>query len=192
EPRREREPEPGRARGQQERRGAVHADPEERGVPERDHSRVADQDVGRHGEEPPDQDLGQEPPPEPGQRQRRRGEQRHDERERHRVSGRRPAIAPPSPAHFGVGTNRPVGRKRSVRIRATNDTITAWAGLTKMAAYASSRLMKIEARIDPARFPIPPTTTTMNARRVKSRPMVWVTPPSGPNRTPLAAAIAAP
>ena len=32
--------------------------------------------------------------------------------------------------HFGVGTNRPVGRKSSVRISATNETITAWAGLT--------------------------------------------------------------
>ena len=39
---------------------------------------------------------------------------------------------------------------------------------------------------------MPPTTTTMNARSVKSAPMVWVTPPSGPNSTPLAAAIAAP
>ena len=39
---------------------------------------------------------------------------------------------------------------------------------------------------------MPPTTTTMNARSVKSKPIVWVTPPSGPKSTPLAAAMAAP
>jgi hypothetical protein len=39
---------------------------------------------------------------------------------------------------------------------------------------------------------MPPTTTTMNARRVKSNPIVWVTPPRGPKSTPLAAAMAAP
>ena len=38
----------------------------------------------------------------------------------------------------------------------------------------------------------PPTTTTMNARRVKSNPIVCVTPANGPKRTPLAAAIAEP
>ena len=39
---------------------------------------------------------------------------------------------------------------------------------------------------------MPPTTTTMKARSVKSKPIVCVTPPSGANSTPLAAAIAAP
>jgi hypothetical protein len=31
---------------------------------------------------------------------------------------------------LGVGTNKPVGLKRSVRIRATKETMTAWEGLT--------------------------------------------------------------
>ena len=39
---------------------------------------------------------------------------------------------------------------------------------------------------------MPPTTTTMKALRMRSRPIVWFTPTSGPKRTPLAAAIAAP
>ena len=39
---------------------------------------------------------------------------------------------------------------------------------------------------------MPPTTTTMKARSVKSAPMFWVTPPRGPKSTPLAAAMAAP
>ena len=37
-------------------------------------------------------------------------------------------------AHFGVGTNRPVGRNSRVRIRTTNETITACAGLTQIEA----------------------------------------------------------
>ena len=36
--------------------------------------------------------------------------------------------------HFGVGTNRPVGRTSMVRTSTTKDTITAWAGLTTIAA----------------------------------------------------------
>ena len=39
---------------------------------------------------------------------------------------------------------------------------------------------------------MPPTTTTMKALSTQSRPMVWLTPTSGANSTPLAAAIAAP
>src|SRR5437773_9127626 len=42
------------------------------------------------------------------------------------------------------------------------------------------------------RSPIPPTTTTTKALRVKSKPMAWLTPTRGPKRTPLAAAMAAP
>ena len=37
-------------------------------------------------------------------------------------------------AHFGVGTNRPVGRNSRVRISTTNETITACAGLTQIEA----------------------------------------------------------
>ena len=48
------------------------------------------------------------------------------------------------------------------------------------------------AAIEPARFPIPPTTTTMNALRTQSTPMAWLTPTNGPNNTPLAAAMPAP
>ncbi len=33
---------------------------------------------------------------------------------------------------------------------ATNETMTAWEGLTQSDAYASSRLMKIDARMEPA------------------------------------------
>ena len=39
---------------------------------------------------------------------------------------------------------------------------------------------------------MPPTTTTMKARSVKSEPIVCVTPPRGPKSTPLAAAMPAP
>ena len=52
--------------------------------------------------------------------------------------------------------------------------------------------MKIAAAIEPPRLPMPPTTTTMKAFSTQSSPMVWLTPTSGPNSTPLAAAIPAP
>src|SRR5262249_27439246 len=95
-------------------------------------------------------------------------------------------------AHLGVGTNRPVGRNRSVRISTMNDTITACDGATQIGAWASRRLRKIAAAIEPPRLPMPPTTTTMKAFRTQFSPMVWLTATSGPNSTPLAAAIAAP
>src|SRR5438552_4166850 len=46
--------------------------------------------------------------------------------------------------------------------------------------------MKIAAAIDPARLPMPPTTTTMKAFKIQSSPIAWLTPTSGPNSTPLA------
>src|SRR5262249_24621983 len=46
--------------------------------------------------------------------------------------------------------------------------------------------MKSDARIEPPRFPRPPTTTTTNARTVKSNPIVWVTPANGPKSPPAA------
>ena len=70
--------------------------------------------------------------------------------------------------------------------------MTACAGLTQIVASDSSKLMKIDARIEPPRFPMPPTTTTTNARSVKSNPMAWLTPTVGAKSTPLAAAMAAP
>ena len=39
-----------------------------------------------------------------------------------------------APAHFGVGTKRPVGRNRSVRISTTEETMIACDGLTQSAA----------------------------------------------------------
>ena len=36
--------------------------------------------------------------------------------------------------HFGVGTNRPVGRNNSVRISTTKETITACDGSSQIAA----------------------------------------------------------
>src|SRR6516164_1632266 len=153
---------------------------------ERHHPRVTDKDVGGHGQQAPDQDLRQEAAPELRQHQRRHDQQRQDDREPGLVDGRRAL------AHFGVGTKRPVGRNSRVRMRTTKETITACAGLTQIEAYASSRLMKIEAAMEPPRLPMPPTTTTMKAFNIQSRPMVWLTPTSGPNSTPLAAAMPAP
>src|SRR6266481_7445346 len=83
---------------------------------------VADQDVRRHGEQAPDQDLGDESPPEFGQDERRDGQEREDDAETGPVGGGRAAHR-----YLGVGTKRPVGLNRSVRIRATNETMTAWA-----------------------------------------------------------------
>src|ERR1700720_2690349 len=51
---------------------------------------------------------------------------------------------------------------------------------------------QIAAAIEPARFPMPPITTTMKALRIQSSPIAWFTPTSGPNSTPLAPAMAAP
>src|SRR5207237_10359644 len=169
-------------------RCAVHTEAKEHRVAERYHTRVADQDVERHRQQPPDQNLGYEAPPELWQHERRDGEERQDEAKANPVTdGTRTRCH-----HFGVGTNRPVGLKRSVRISTTKETMTAWAGLTQIEANASSMLMKIDARIEPPRLPMPPTTTTMNAFSMKSSPMAWFTPTSGPKRTPLAAAMAAP
>ena len=46
----------------------------------------------------------------------------------------KPASGARAADHLGVGTKRPVGRKSRVRISATNDTMTAWAGLTQSEA----------------------------------------------------------
>src|SRR5262249_53417119 len=150
-------------------------------------------------------DLGDEALPELGQHQRRQRERGDHDREAPPVRRARPLGDGASDqrvdaaggrrrqrAHFGVGTNSPVGRKSRGRISAKKDTMMAWAGLTQMAASDSSRLTKIEARMEPARLPMPPTTTTTKALSVKSKPIAWLMPTSGPNRTPLAAAIDAP
>src|SRR3954465_1862003 len=150
---------------------------------ERDHAGVADQDVGGHRQQSPDQDLGDEPAPERRQHQRRDDQQRHDDAEAGPVDD---GVAL---AHLGVATNRPVGRTSNVRMSTTKDTITAWDGLTQIDAYASSRLIRIAAAIEPPRLPMPPITTTMKAFSTQSRPMVALTPTSGPNSTPLAAAM---
>ncbi len=52
--------------------------------------------------------------------------------------------------------------------------------------------MKIAARIEPPRLPMPPTTTTIKAFNTQSSPIAWLTPTSGPNKTPLAAAMPEP
>ena len=52
--------------------------------------------------------------------------------------------------------------------------------------------MKIAAAIEPPRLPMPPTTTTMKARSTQSSPHRGLTPTSGPNSTPLAAAMPEP
>src|SRR5262249_49535896 len=113
-------------------------------------------------------------------------EQRQDDAER------RPEGEGGAPGHLGVGTNRPVGRISKVSIRTTKETMIACDGLTHNEAYASIRLMKIAAAIDPTRLPMPPTTTTMKALSTQSMPMAWLTPTRGPTSTPLAAAIPEP
>jgi hypothetical protein len=113
---------------EQRRGGAIHAEAEERRMPERHHAGVADQDVGGHRQQPPDQDLGGEALPERRQHQRGRDEQPDHDGKADPV---RPVPAVGGRGHLGVGTNRPVGRNSRVRISATNETITAWAGLTK-------------------------------------------------------------
>src|SRR4029077_17380591 len=184
---------------------------------EGDHAGVADQDVGGHRQQTPDQYLGEKLPPELRQYQSRH-EQQGEDNGKSRPIDERPSSARPSltaplggslplplrgegagvrstrwrEAHFGVGTKSPVGRNSRVKISTTNETMTAWAGLTHSDAYASNNEIKIEAAIEPARLPIPPTTTTIKAFKIQSSPIAWLTPTSGPNNTPLAAAIPAP
>src|SRR4029453_4672196 len=148
-----REREARRLHREERRGGAVHAESEERRVSERDHPGVTDEDVGGHRQQSPDQDLGDEALPERGEHERRDDQEYADDGEPDPVSdGGRPRPGGRRRGHFGVGTKRPVGRKSIVRTSTTNETITAWAGLTTIAAYASSRLTKIEARIEPPRF----------------------------------------
>ena len=119
----------------QERGGRpVHAEAEEGRMAERHHARVADEDVRGHGQQPPDQDLRDEALPERRQHERRRGEERQHDPEADPVAGRRPGGASRGRRHLGVGTNSPVGRKSMVRTSTTKETITAWAGLTTIAA----------------------------------------------------------
>src|SRR4030095_5162673 len=168
------EPEVRGAHGEKGGGGAVHSEPEERGMAERDHAGVADQDVGRHREQPPDQDLSGEALPKFGQDERSHREGGDHEAEARPVRDVRSLARRPRKdwggdrAHFGVGTNRPVGRTRRVRIRTPKETITAWAGLTHTVASDSRRLVKMAARMDPPRFPMPPTTTTPKASSVTS------------------------
>src|SRR5208282_3978745 len=153
---------------------------------ERNHAGVANQDVGGHRQQAPDQDFGQKAAPELRQHQRCNDQQRQDNSKPGPIDSRARR------AHLGVGTKSPVGRNNRVRISTTKETMTAWAGLTHSEAYASNREMKIEAAIEPARFPMPPTTTTMKAFKIQSSPIAWLTPTNGPNKTPLAPAIPAP
>src|SRR5215469_742481 len=153
---------------------------------ERYHACVADQEVRRHREQAPDQDFGDQPAPELRQYQRRNDQQCNND------AKARPIDCSMAQPHLVAVARRPVGRNSRVRINTTKETMIAWAGLTQSEAYASNRLMKIAAAIDPARLPMPPTTTTMKALRIQSKPIAWLTPTSGPNSTPLAPAIAAP
>ena len=91
---------------------------------ERDHAGVADQNVGRHRQQAPDQDLGDKAAPERGQDQRRREEEGDDNG---KAQPEDEAVAPP---HLGVATKRPVGRNSRVTISTTNETMTACDGLT--------------------------------------------------------------
>src|SRR5439155_10692508 len=113
---------------------AVHAEAEERRVPERDHAGVADEDVGGHRQEPPDQDRRGKALPE--RREHERGGDQQDahdgEPEPVADGGWRGPRGRPG-GHLGVGTKSPVGRKSIVRTSTTNETITAWAGLTTIA-----------------------------------------------------------
>src|SRR5262249_20647570 len=113
---------------QQRRRCAIHTQTEECRVAEGDHAGVTDQDVRRHSEQAPDEDLRQEASPEFRQHERRYCEQHQND------AASDPVGLAWSLFHFGVGTKRPVGRINSVKIRTTNETITAWAGLTQIEA----------------------------------------------------------
>jgi hypothetical protein len=57
------EPQIGRADDQERRCRAIHAQSEEGRMPEGDHAGIADEDVGRHRKQAPDQDLSEETPP---------------------------------------------------------------------------------------------------------------------------------
>src|SRR6185437_10260309 len=147
---------------------------------ERDHAGIADEKIGRHCQQAPDQHFRQESAPEFRQHQWCKDQQRHHHAKSDPVDGvvaqsasdQRRWFVEWRGCHFGVVTNSPVGRNNSVRISTMNDTITACAGLTQIDAYDSSRLMKIAAATEPIRLPMPPTTTTMKALRTQSRPIV--------------------
>ena len=91
---------------------------------ERHHAGVANEQIGRHRQKTPDQDLGQEATPEHRQHQRRHRQERDDH------SKPDPIHYPMARAHFGVGAKRPVGRNSNVKIRTTNETMIDWEGLT--------------------------------------------------------------
>src|SRR2546425_11106692 len=129
------EPEARRLHREERGGGAVHAEAEKRRVPERDHAGVADQDVGGHRQEPPDQDLRGEALPERWKHERGDDQGRDHDREPDPIAhGGRPRSRGGRRGHFGVGTKSPVGRKSIVMTSTTNETITAWAGLTTIEA----------------------------------------------------------
>src|SRR5262249_1445584 len=101
--------------------------------------------IGRHRQQSPDQDFSKEAAPEFRQHHRRYDEQRHYNA---KAKPENDSVAQLGPhfktyrfvewrgSHFGVGTNRPVGRNSSVRMRmgTIKDPITACAGLTQIEA----------------------------------------------------------
>ena len=125
----DREPHIARMHDQQRRRRAIHAEAEKRRMAERDHAGVADQQIGRHRQQTPDQDFGQEFCPEYRQHQRCNDQQRHDNAETDPIDYRVTVEI----FHLGVA-NRPVGLNSSVRISTTKDTITACEGFTQIEA----------------------------------------------------------
>ena len=143
EPEQDGEPEIGRTDQEQRGAGAVHAEAEEGRMAERDHAGVADQQIGRHRQQAPDQDFGEKAAPEFRQHQRRRGEHgdhhaKADPENRavaqSGLAERQRFVERCGCCHFGVGTNRPVGRNSSVRISTTKDTITACEGSIQIVA----------------------------------------------------------
>ena len=142
-PEQNRQPQIGRADHQQGRRRPVHAKSEKYRMAERNHAGVADQQVGRHRQQAPDQDLGEKPAPEFRQHKRRGDEHRHDHAKSDPIDGgvaerrflSRHGSFERCGAHLvTVVPNKPVGLKSSVRISATKETMTACDGLTQIEA----------------------------------------------------------
>src|SRR5437899_653225 len=158
-------------------RGGVRAEAPERRVAEREETDVAEEKVDRHREETPQQNVEGEHGVHHSRKRERDSEPDDVGKNGQRASHVRASSDP----------KRPAGRTSSTIAISANATTFSSAGLKKAARLASTPTRN-PATTAPAIEPIPPMTTTANAKMMSSLPISGETLRIGAARTPPSAA----
>src|SRR5262249_18019023 len=154
----------------------VGADPEVRGVPERQEAGVAEEQVEAEGGDGEDQPVGQEHRLVRGHHEGQDGEHGEDGHRPPRRAARRPPRAHARP-------NSPAGRMRRTMAAIRYSTASSISGKN---VIPNSRTMPTRRAPTsaPSRLPRPPITTTTKARISASTPMPSTAPCCGTTTAP--------